>query len=81
MFLRRVEKAQKRASSVMKLTQENEKLMAELKAMTERIEVADRKRQEIVRKREAHRVKVQTPVGETREEWEEIEGVSEESSS
>jgi hypothetical protein len=42
-----VERVQKRASSVLKLTQENEKLKEELKAMTARIEAAERRRQEI----------------------------------
>lgn len=41
------EKVQKRASNVMKLTQENEKLKEELKAMTARLEAAERKRQEL----------------------------------
>ena len=35
---------QKRASNVVKLAQENEKLKAELRAMTERLEAAERKR-------------------------------------
>ncbi|KAG1827101.1 uncharacterized protein BJ212DRAFT_1474285 [Suillus subaureus] len=42
-----VEKVQKRASNVMKLTQENEKLKEELRAMTARLEAAERKRQEL----------------------------------
>ncbi|KAG2352134.1 hypothetical protein BDR07DRAFT_1479033 [Suillus spraguei] len=41
------EKVQKRASNVMKLTQENERLKEELKAMTARLEAAERKRQEL----------------------------------
>ncbi|KAG1754572.1 hypothetical protein EDB19DRAFT_664058 [Suillus lakei] len=41
------EKVQKRASNVMKLTQENEKLKEELRAMTARLEAAERKRQEL----------------------------------
>ncbi|KAG1877925.1 hypothetical protein DFJ58DRAFT_753251 [Suillus subalutaceus] len=41
------EKVQKRASNVMKLTQENEKLKEELRAMTTRLEAAERKRQEL----------------------------------
>nr|GAT58732.1 predicted protein [Mycena chlorophos] len=44
------EKVQKRASSVMKLTQENEKLKAELKAMTDRLEAAERRRLALARK-------------------------------
>ncbi|KAG1768388.1 hypothetical protein EDD22DRAFT_772280, partial [Suillus occidentalis] len=43
----RAEKVQKRASNVMKLTQENEKLKEELRAMTARLEAAERKRQEL----------------------------------
>ncbi|KZT26253.1 hypothetical protein NEOLEDRAFT_1063236 [Neolentinus lepideus HHB14362 ss-1] len=42
-----VERVQKRASNVLKLAQENEKLNAELKAMTERLEAAERKRKEL----------------------------------
>lgn len=38
---------QKRASNVLKLTQENEKLKEELRAMTARLEAAERRRQEI----------------------------------
>ena len=38
---------QKRASNVLKLTQENEKLQAELRAMTARLEAAERKQQEL----------------------------------
>ncbi|KAG2041679.1 hypothetical protein BDR03DRAFT_1006871 [Suillus americanus] len=41
------EKVQKRASNVMKLTQENEKLKEELRAMTARLEAAERKRREL----------------------------------
>ncbi|KAF5330683.1 hypothetical protein D9619_005770 [Psilocybe cf. subviscida] len=36
------QKIQKRASNVMKLAEENEKLKAELKAMTDRLEAAER---------------------------------------
>ncbi|KAJ2931177.1 hypothetical protein H1R20_g5918, partial [Candolleomyces eurysporus] len=39
------EKVHKRASSVLKLAEENEKLKAELKAMTDRIEAAEREKQ------------------------------------
>ncbi|KAF8559812.1 hypothetical protein OG21DRAFT_1480537 [Imleria badia] len=42
-----VERMQKRASNVLKLTQENEKLKEELRAMTARLEAAERRRQEI----------------------------------
>ncbi|TFK54940.1 hypothetical protein OE88DRAFT_980018 [Heliocybe sulcata] len=45
-----VERVQKRASNVLKLSQENEKLNAELKAMTERIEAAERRRKELEEK-------------------------------
>jgi len=43
-------KVQKRASNVMKLAQENEKLKAELKAMTDRLEDAERRREQLSRK-------------------------------
>lgn len=46
---RSVEKVQKRASNVLKLTQEHEKLKEELRAMTERLEAAERKRRELER--------------------------------
>ncbi|KAG9318713.1 hypothetical protein JVU11DRAFT_809 [Chiua virens] len=42
-----IERVQKRASNVLKLTQENEKLKEELKAMSARLEAAERRRQEI----------------------------------
>lgn len=42
----------KRASNVLKLAQENEKLKEELRAMNERLEAAERKQQEL-RQREA----------------------------
>lgn len=42
-----IQKVQKRASNVLKLTQENEKLQAELRAMTERLEAAERKQREL----------------------------------
>ncbi|KAI6118800.1 hypothetical protein EV401DRAFT_1862531 [Pisolithus croceorrhizus] len=42
-----VETVQKRASNVLKLTQENEKLKEELRAMTARLEAAERKRREL----------------------------------
>ncbi|KAF9480105.1 hypothetical protein BDN70DRAFT_877990 [Pholiota conissans] len=48
------QKIQKRASNVMKLAQENEKLKAELKAMTDRLEAAERaaerRREQLLRK-------------------------------
>ncbi|KAI6045670.1 hypothetical protein EDC04DRAFT_2634252 [Pisolithus marmoratus] len=43
----RVENVHKRASNVLKLTQENEKLKEELRAMTARLEAAERKRREL----------------------------------
>ncbi|KAL4067870.1 hypothetical protein J3A83DRAFT_3764829 [Scleroderma citrinum] len=43
----RVERVQKRASNVLKLTQEHEKLKEELRAMTARLEAAERRRQEL----------------------------------
>lgn len=48
----RLDKVQKRASNVLKLAQENEKLMQELAAMNARIEAAERKQREL-RQREA----------------------------
>ncbi|GLB35014.1 hypothetical protein LshimejAT787_0205790 [Lyophyllum shimeji] len=45
-----VEKVQKRASNVLKLAQENEKLRAELKAMTDRLEAAERRRERLAMK-------------------------------
>jgi len=53
-----VERVQKRASSVLKLTQENEKLKEELKAMTARLEAAERRRQEIAN-RQLHQTQQQ----------------------
>jgi len=44
------EKIQKRASNVMKLAQENEKLKEELKAMTDRLEAAERRRKALTEK-------------------------------
>ena len=40
----RLAKVSKRASNVMKLAQENEKLKADLKALTDRLEAAEKKR-------------------------------------
>ncbi|KAI0027689.1 hypothetical protein K488DRAFT_90560 [Vararia minispora EC-137] len=40
-------KVQKRASNVLKLSEENEKLKAELKAMSDRLEAAERRRIEL----------------------------------
>lgn len=45
------EKVKKRASNVQKLAEENEKLKAELKAMTDRLEAAERKRAQLAQKR------------------------------
>ncbi|KAI0831347.1 hypothetical protein BC628DRAFT_1415864 [Trametes gibbosa] len=44
-----LDKVQKRASNVMRLTEQNEKLKAELRAMTERLEAAERRQQELAR--------------------------------
>ncbi|KIK08689.1 hypothetical protein K443DRAFT_84473, partial [Laccaria amethystina LaAM-08-1] len=44
------EKVQKRASDVLKLTEKNEKLKAELKAMTDRIEAAERRKIQLTTK-------------------------------
>lgn len=44
---RSVERVQKRASNVLKLTQEHEKLKEELRAMSERLEAAERRRREL----------------------------------
>ncbi|KAF8636638.1 hypothetical protein AX17_003446 [Amanita inopinata Kibby_2008] len=41
------DKVRKRASNLMKLTEENEKLKAELKAVSDRLEAAERRREEI----------------------------------
>ncbi|KAF8350762.1 hypothetical protein F5887DRAFT_940818 [Amanita rubescens] len=41
------EKVKKRASNILKLTEENEKLKAELKAVTDRLEAAERRRKEL----------------------------------
>ncbi|PPQ78081.1 hypothetical protein CVT25_015615 [Psilocybe cyanescens] len=43
----KVEKVQKRQSNVLKLVEENEKLKAELKAMTDRLEAAERRKKEL----------------------------------
>jgi outer membrane murein-binding lipoprotein Lpp len=52
-FLRyRFDKVQKRASNVLKLAQENEKLKEELRAMNERIEAAERRQQELRQQRQ-----------------------------
>lgn len=48
----RTERVSKRASNVLKLAQENEKLKEELRAMNARLEAAERKQQEL-RQREA----------------------------
>ncbi|KAF9457174.1 hypothetical protein BDZ94DRAFT_261882 [Collybia nuda] len=48
-------KVQKRASNVMKLSQENEKLKAELKAMSDRLEAAERRREELAKKEQETR--------------------------
>ena len=43
----RLDKVQKRASNVMKLAEQNERLKAELRAMTERLEAAERRQREL----------------------------------
>ncbi|KIL69690.1 hypothetical protein M378DRAFT_68291, partial [Amanita muscaria Koide BX008] len=43
-------RVKKRASNILKLTEENEKLKADLKAVTERLEAAERRREELARK-------------------------------
>ncbi|KAH9900973.1 hypothetical protein C8Q73DRAFT_786386 [Cubamyces lactineus] len=42
-----LDKVQKRASNVMKLAEQNERLKAELRAMTERLEAAERRQREL----------------------------------
>ncbi|KAJ7632566.1 hypothetical protein FB45DRAFT_912779 [Roridomyces roridus] len=44
------DKVKKRASNVLKLSQENEKLAAQLKLMSERLEAAERRRKELATK-------------------------------
>ncbi|KAM6500578.1 hypothetical protein JOM56_003592 [Amanita muscaria] len=44
------DRVKKRASNILKLTEENEKLKADLKAVTERLEAAERRREELARK-------------------------------
>lgn len=46
----REEKVNKRASNVMKLAQENEKLQVELKAMAERLDAMERRRAQLAAK-------------------------------
>lgn len=46
----RQEKVTKRASNVLKLTKENEKLQAELNAMAERLEAVERRRAQLAEK-------------------------------
>jgi uncharacterized coiled-coil protein SlyX len=43
----RSEKVKKRASNVLKLSQENEKLKEELKALSDRLEAAERRRAQL----------------------------------
>ncbi|TBU50821.1 hypothetical protein BD309DRAFT_944751 [Dichomitus squalens] len=47
------ERVQKRASNVMKLAEQNEKLKAELRAMTERLEAAERRQKDLEARRSA----------------------------
>lgn len=49
----RVERVNKRASNVLKLAQENEKLQEELRAMNARLEAAERRQKELRQQREA----------------------------
>ncbi|KAI0797983.1 hypothetical protein C8Q75DRAFT_28565 [Abortiporus biennis] len=58
------EKVQKRQSNVLKLAEQNEKLKAELRAMTERIEAAERKQRELA-ERAKNRGAVFTPPSKT----------------
>jgi outer membrane murein-binding lipoprotein Lpp len=53
--LNRTDKVQKRASNVLKLSQEHEKLKEELRAMTERLEAAERKQKEFMTRRKGTR--------------------------
>ncbi|KAJ7709960.1 hypothetical protein B0H17DRAFT_915578, partial [Mycena rosella] len=46
------DKVKKRASNVLKLSQENEKLKAELKAMSDRLEAAEKRREQLARKQQ-----------------------------
>ncbi|PIL24031.1 hypothetical protein GSI_13782 [Ganoderma sinense ZZ0214-1] len=48
-----MDRVQKRASNVMKLTEQNEKLKEELRAMTERLEAAERKQKDLESRRSA----------------------------
>ncbi|KZT09485.1 uncharacterized protein LAESUDRAFT_722449, partial [Laetiporus sulphureus 93-53] len=51
---------QKRASNVLKLTQEHAKLQAELKAMTERLEAAERRQRELAERAAAKERRIPT---------------------
>jgi len=44
------DRVKKRTSNILKLTEENEKLKAELKAVTDRLDAAERRREELARK-------------------------------
>ncbi|KAJ6596836.1 hypothetical protein DFH09DRAFT_1132858 [Mycena vulgaris] len=46
------EKVKKRASNVLKLSQENEKLKEELKAMSDRLEAAERRREQLAKRQQ-----------------------------
>ena len=46
-FFRRTDRVQKRQSNVMKLAEQNERLKEELRAMTERLEAAERKQKDL----------------------------------
>ena len=58
-----MQKVQKRASNVLKLSQENEKLKAELRALSERLEAAERKQQELRQRAQAEGAGAATAVG------------------
>ncbi|KAJ3486608.1 hypothetical protein NLI96_g4136 [Meripilus lineatus] len=55
------QKVQKRASNVLKLSQENEKLQEELRAMTERLEAAERKQRELAQKNQSRGASASSP--------------------
>ncbi|TRM59344.1 hypothetical protein BD626DRAFT_508048 [Schizophyllum amplum] len=50
-------KVSKRASNVLKLAEENDKLNEQLKAMTERLEAAERRRAELAKKAQQQRTR------------------------
>lgn len=46
----REDRVKKRASNILKLTEENQKLAAELKAISDRLEAAERRRRELAQR-------------------------------